>query len=105
VRSKPTSMAQIDFHPRAVFDARQARRHYGRVIASLATQFLTELTTTITRIAAAPSAGSPHRHGTRMWRLHRFPYHVVYIEEGAHGLVIAVAHNRRRPTYWSRRLP
>ena len=98
-------MAQVDLHPRAVFDARQARRQYGRVSAMLAAQFLAELTATISRIAATPALGSPHLHGTRMWRLHRFPYYVVYLETGPDVLVLAVAHNRRRPTYWSRRLP
>jgi plasmid stabilization system protein ParE len=98
-------MAQIDLHPRAIFDARQARRYYGRVSAALAAQFVVELTATVGRIAAGPGTGSPHRHGTRMWRLHRFPYHVVYLEVGPDVLVLAVAHDRRRPTYWSRRLP
>lgn len=98
-------MAFVDLHPRAVFDARQARRHYGRISPILSTQFLTELAATISRIAGAPSRGSPHLHGTRFWRMHRFPYYVVYIEVGPDVLVLAVAHNRRRPTYWTRRLP
>jgi plasmid stabilization system protein ParE len=98
-------MAQIDLHPRAIFDARQARRYYGRVSADLAAQFVAELTATVVRIAANPATGSRHHHGTRMWRLHRFPYHVIYIEVGPDVLIVAVAHVRRRPTYWSRRLP
>jgi len=98
-------MAFVELHPRAVFDARQARRYYGRISPALATQFLTEFAAIIGRIASIPALGSPHLHGTRMWRLHRFPYYVVYLEVGADVLVLAVAHNRRRPTYWTRRLP
>jgi plasmid stabilization system protein ParE len=97
-------MARVDVHPRAIFDARQARRYYGRVSAALAAQFVAELTATVARIQAAPAFGSLHRRGTRLW-LHRFPYHVVYLEVGPDVLVLAVAHDRRRPTYWSRRLP
>jgi hypothetical protein len=40
-----------------------------------------------------------------MWRLHRFPYRVVSLETGSDVLVVAVAHDRRRPGYWTRRLP
>ena len=98
-------MAQVDVHPRAVFDAREARRYYRRIDPDLSDRFVAELAATITRIAADPALGSPHRHGTRMWRLHRFPYHVVYLEVGPDVLVLAVAHDRRRPAYWSRRLP
>jgi plasmid stabilization system protein ParE len=98
-------MARVDLHPRAIHDAREARRFYGRVSVALAIQFMDELDATIARIAAAPALGSPHRHGTRMWRLHRFPYYLVYLETGPDVLVLAVAHNRRRPAYWSRRLP
>jgi plasmid stabilization system protein ParE len=98
-------MTQVEVHPRAVLDARQARLKYRRVDADLANRFVAELAATITRIAGSPALGSPHRHGTRMWRLHRFPYHVVYLEVGSDVLVLAVAHDRRRPTYWSRRLP
>ena len=98
-------MTQIEVHPRAVFDARQARRHYRRIDDDLANRFVAELAATITRIVATPALGSPHRHGTRLWRLHRFPYYLVYLEVGSDVLILAVAHKRRRPTYWSRRLP
>jgi plasmid stabilization system protein ParE len=64
-----------------------------------------ELDAAIARIAAAPQMWSPHLHGTRTCPLRRFPYHVVYVEEATAVLVVAVAHNRRRPGYWRRRLP
>jgi hypothetical protein len=35
----------------------------------------------------------------------RFPFHLVYVEEPAGVPVVAVAHDRRRPGYWRRRLP
>jgi hypothetical protein len=87
-------MPPVDFDPRAVREARAARRWYARVSAALATAFL-----------AAPQAWPPHVHGTRAFRLRRFPYHLVYVEQPTGVLVIAVAHNRRRPGYWRRRLP
>jgi plasmid stabilization system protein ParE len=98
-------MPPVDFDPRAVREARAARRWYARVSAALATAFLAALDDAIAQVGAAPLAWPPHVHGTRVFRLRRFPYHLVYVEQPAGVLVIAVAHNRRRPGYWRRRLP
>ena len=35
----------------------------------------------------------------------RFPYRVVFLETEPEILVVAVAHERRRPGYWRARLP
>jgi toxin ParE1/3/4 len=98
-------MTPVDLHPRAIHDARQARLYYARVSVALALQFMDELDAAIARVAAAPAAWSPHRHGTRQCPLRRFPYHLVYVEQTSAVLVVAVAHSRRRPGYWRRRLP
>lgn len=98
-------MPPVDFDPRAVREARAARRRYAHVSAALATAFLAALDDATARVGATPQAWSPHVHGTRVYRLRRFPYHLVYVEQPTEILVIAVAHNRRRPGYWRRRLP
>jgi plasmid stabilization system protein ParE len=99
-------MADVEFHPLAVAEARAARRWYARVSQNLAARFVAELDTAVARIGANPAGCPPHAHGTRVCRLHRFPYHLVYLElTPDRALVVAVAHNRRRPGYWRRRLP
>jgi len=40
----------------------------------------------------------------RSAKVKRFPYRVVYVVVGEDVDVIAVAHAKRRPTYWRRRL-
>jgi len=40
----------------------------------------------------------------RRCRLHRFPYSVIYTQDGADILVLAVAHQHRKPGYWRKRL-
>jgi hypothetical protein len=45
-------------------------------------------------------AGLPVRRAL----LERFPYSVIFLERGEHVHVIAVAHHKRRPGYWSHRL-
>ncbi len=36
--------------------------------------------------------------------LKRFPFHVIYRATGTQIIVLAVAHQRRRPAYWMGRL-
>lgn len=57
------------------------------------------------QIVAAPDQWSPYLHNTRVFRLHRFPYLIVYRTRGSMIQVIAIAHGRRKPAYWKRRLP
>jgi plasmid stabilization system protein ParE len=47
-----------------------------------------------------PRAGAPFRENTRRALVQRFPYGLVYREEGSDILILAVAHLRRRPDYW-----
>jgi len=99
------SPANLDFHPRAVAEARAAWRWYARRSATAAHQFVAELDHSVAQIAAAPDRWPVYLHGTRVYRLRRFPFLVVYQELPTALQVVAVAHGRRRPGYWRRRLP
>ena len=94
----------VDFHPLADDEVLKARRYYARA-ASLAARFIAALDEAVARVGANPAAWPPDAHGTRACRLRKFPYRLVYVEEPARSLVVAVAHDRRRPGYWRRRLP
>jgi hypothetical protein len=37
--------------------------------------------------------------------LHRYPFSIIYRIEVERVLIVAVAHERRRPGYWKTRLP
>lgn len=45
-----------------------------------------------------------YHHGTRYVQLRRFPYLVVFRLQNENFQIIAVAHTKRRPFYWTRRL-
>ncbi|AWM39665.1 Plasmid stabilization system protein [Gemmata obscuriglobus] len=99
-------MAAVDLHPRAIEEARLARRRYARVSQRLVARFLDEFDTGIASIGAAPASFAPHTDGTRFYRLPSFPYLLVYLELDANTvLLLAVMHTSRRPGYWRRRLP
>jgi plasmid stabilization system protein ParE len=90
----------IDFDPRAIAEARAARRWYARRSADAANRFLAEFDRAVAQIRTTPGQWPSYLHGTRVYRLRRFPYLVVYRETEAAIQVIAVAHGRRRPGYW-----
>jgi plasmid stabilization system protein ParE len=89
-------MPPVDVDPRAVREANQARRRYARVSRAVAGRFATALDDAVARIGANPQSGTPYHHGTRVCRLRGFPYHLVYVEQPAEVLVVAVPHDRRR---------
>ena len=53
---------------------------------------------------AHPVAGHPGQFGTRSVSITGFSHDLVYIIRGDLLLIVAVAHHRRRPGYWSDRL-
>ena len=94
----------LEIHPQAIREAQAARRRYARHSIAAANQFMAELDRAVAQITNAPKSWPPHLHGTRVYRLRRYPFMVVYFEEIASVQIIAVAHARRRPSYWKRRL-
>jgi plasmid stabilization system protein ParE len=97
--------APLEFHHLAVEEARAARRWYARRSRSAANRFLAELQRALQQIMFAPKQWPASLNGTRVFRLRRFPYVVVFAEQPLWVLVVAVAHTRRKPGYWRRRIP
>jgi plasmid stabilization system protein ParE len=93
----------VEFDPRAIEEARVARRWYARRSQAVAERFLAELDRAVERIGSTPRTWPVHLHGTRVYRLRRFPYLVIFREVEGVVQVVAVAHAGRRPGYWKRR--
>jgi len=81
----------------------EAAAWYEEHAEGLGAEFLAAVRSVTEAIASAPERW-PAVHGTRRALLHRFPYAIVY-RERADDLVeiVAVAHCRRKPRYWSGR--
>ena len=81
-----------------------AADHYNGKRLGLGEQFLTEVTRRIGQLKTVPGLGPIYREPARKLGLRRFPYSLIY-EIRADGIIIhAVAHMRRRPLYWVRRM-
>lgn len=77
-----------------------AVRYYELEYLGLGSKFKEEMRKAALRIAEYPQAWSIERGDVRKCRLHKFPYKLMYSVEEDHILVIAVAHQHRKPDYW-----
>ena len=88
--------AEQELKDGAIFYANEAN-------AELGLAFIAEFESALSVLAAHPRLGAPWRAMLRRFPLRRFPYSVIYKIEGADLHIIALAHQRRRPAYWSGR--
>ena len=73
---------------------------YAQQAPGLGDAFLIEALKVFQLIEKFPQAWHPLTAEIRRCRLGRFPYSVVYAQDGADLVVLAVAHHHRRPNYW-----
>jgi plasmid stabilization system protein ParE len=101
--------ARVRFEDEAEAEYRAAARWYDERRIGLGLDFLNAVDATIDHIVRSPHAGAPVKRLARDLEVRRapvkrFPYHVVYLEFDSTIHVLAVAHDRRKPGYWKRRL-
>ncbi|HAT50241.1 MAG: type II toxin-antitoxin system RelE/ParE family toxin [Nitrospirae bacterium] len=77
--------------------------HEGQVIG-LGRAFLDEVLAALELVRRYPAAWHLLNANARCCRLRRFPYRLIYHEDGSEILIVAVAHLHRRPGYWRDRL-
>ena len=82
----------------------EAALWYDRRESGLGERLLQAIAAAQFKIQNNPQLGTPHRRGTRKWRVLKFPYRIVYREEADRILVVAIAHDKRRENYWDHRL-
>ena len=94
----------FEFHPEAMIEAKQAAEWYAERNLTASIDFKKELRFAEKLVNEHPGSWAPYLHGTRILQLKRFPYGLVYTERGDRIVGIAVAHLKRRPGYWRKRL-
>ncbi len=76
---------------------------YADQAPGLGDAFLIETLKAIKLIDQFPTAWHPLTPQIPRCRLKRFPYSVVYTQDGTDVLVLAIAHQHRKPNYWGSR--
>src|SRR5437588_9681532 len=95
---------KVRLHPDARAELREARSWYFDRSPVSAIAFAHEVDHAVTRIREAPDRYPLAQHGTRKFVLQRFPFNVFYRAGENEIVIVAVAHQKRRPGYWSNRV-
>jgi len=94
---------RASFHPAAAAEVERAQAWYEERSVFAAAGFLQELTRAVQRIRVGPERHPPAEFGTRRIVLEQYPFSIFYVVRRDEIFIIAVAHHRRRPGYWSDR--
>src|SRR2546430_13591491 len=94
---------KLEILAEAAADAREAELWYMERSAQAAADFVVELKKGVKKVVEAPLRWPKHRYGTRRYRLHKFPYLIVYRVHSDRIRVMAFQHSRRRESFWRRR--
>jgi toxin ParE1/3/4 len=91
-------------HAEAEAELLTAVAHYETQLENLGGDFRGEFEAVLERIQSSPQTFKAiDDQGTRKVRLRRFPYTIYYVELDDSLWIAAVAHQKRRPGYWSDR--
>ena len=95
---------RIAYHPLALREALKAQKRYARQNPTAASRFRDSIQKAERSISASPSSWTRYLKGTQYYRLKKFPYMIIYRMLPHMIYVVAVAHAKRRPGYWVKRL-
>ncbi|MFT4928914.1 MAG: plasmid stabilization system protein ParE [Phenylobacterium sp.] len=95
---------KVEFLQLAQFELDDAFDYYERQLSGLGASFIAETTAVLTRIVERPDAWQKCSKRTRKCLLHKFPYAVIYQIRDENILIVAIAHQRRKPNYWQTRI-
>lgn len=93
----------VSFLTAALAEAEATAAWYAERDPQVADAFLNELDRAVAAVSRTPATWPLYLHGTRRYRLRRFPLALVFQADGATIVVVAVAHERRKPGYWQGR--
>lgn len=94
-----------EFHPNAEAEFLESVGFYESKVKGLGSAFIDEFELVANLVCESPKQRNIERDpDIRRAALHRFPFSIVYRQKLSVIQVLAVAHDRRRPQYWLRRL-
>lgn len=94
---------KVEFLEPAVIEFQDAIDFYNLQSDGLGEEFSKEIDNTIVLIKNYPEGFSEYTNNTRKAVVNVFPFNIIYSILPDRILVIAVAHQHRRPNYWVKR--
>jgi toxin ParE1/3/4 len=99
-------MKPTKYDPGARDDLEDAVAFYENSRRGLGLEFEAEVDATMSHIRENPQIGfAAGRKGARQLPLQRFPYSIYFLELDETVWILAIAHHKRKSTYWKRRDP
>lgn len=95
---------KVEFLPEADEEFREAARYYEREAAGVGLAFIVAVHKAVGEVVEFPLAVQVMRAGIRRKVLQHFSYNLFYAVEVDSIVIVAVAHQRKRPNYWRGRL-
>lgn len=95
---------KVEFFPAAEQELTEATEHYETQFHGLGNDFLLEVERICAVLVELPSLGEKLDSIHRRLPLRRFPYALIFRCDPDTIRVVAVAHRRRKPGYWSPRV-
>ena len=95
---------KIEFLPEADEEFRAAARYYESEAAGVGMAFIAAVHKAVAEVVELPLAVQVMRAGIRKKVLRHFSYNLFYAIETDTIVIVAVAHQRKRPNYWCARL-
>ncbi len=98
-------MAEVSFHHDALEELEAATCWYIRKSQIASEQFVFEVERVISVISRMPQFYPHCFQGFRQAVLNQFPFSIVYMIQSDETIfILAVAHHKRKPGYWRKRL-
>ncbi len=91
-------------HPQTIIELRETAEWYEKIDPDLSEAFVLEFRNRADHILAQPFSFRIRDHGCRRINFHRFPYYLPYCIENDEIVILAIAHNARKPGYWKNRI-
>ena len=95
---------ELEFFEEAAAEIEDDRSWYRKRSETAEAGFLRELDHAIQQVVDAPLQWPLYLAGMRRYVFPRYPYSLIYFVEQHVIRVVAVAHDKKRPGYWRKRL-
>ena len=96
-------MNSIIFDPEARSEFLAAEKYHENCQRGLGRRFRYLVESATKKISETPFIYRILKAPFRRYLLPKFPYSIIYSIEPDHIRIVAVAHNKRKPEYWSKR--
>jgi toxin ParE1/3/4 len=94
---------RIDFHPAATAELEESADWYAERSEAAARGLALAVDAALKKIVRDPNRFTRIDSRHKSCSLERYPFQVVFRDDGARIYIVAIAHAARRPGYWQKR--